>query len=176
MKVILNARKLEWVIERLVHSLLEDLALFPNTVLIGIQPRGVYFAKRIHNSLVNKGIKNIPYGAIDTTFYRDDVANSDEIRIPDISSLPFDVDGKRVILVDDVLYTGRTIRSAIDAIIDYGRPDKIELMVLIDRRLSRHLPIQPDYVGLSIDSIEGQKVNVLWKEKDQKDEVILIDK
>jgi pyrimidine operon attenuation protein / uracil phosphoribosyltransferase len=155
---------------------LEDLVLYPNTVLVGIQPRGIYFAQRIHKCLNDKiGTSAIPYGAIDITFYRDDIGSSDEIRTPDISSLPFDIEGKRVILIDDVLYTGRTIRSAIDAILDYGRPEKIELMVLIDRKLSRHLPIQPDYIGLTIDSINSQKVKVFWKEKDKKDEVILID-
>jgi pyrimidine operon attenuation protein/uracil phosphoribosyltransferase len=87
----------------------------------------------------------------------------------------FSVDGKRVVIVDDVLYTGRTIRSAFDALVDFGRPEKVELMVLIDRRYSHEFPIQADYVGLSIDSVLSQKVKVFWKENDKKDEVVLID-
>jgi pyrimidine operon attenuation protein / uracil phosphoribosyltransferase len=175
LKTILDAQQLNWVVERLVHTLLEDLDKYPNTILIGIQPRGVYFADRIVKSINKIVAKPIPYGTLDITFYRDDINSSNEIRVPSASSLPFNLENTRVVLIDDVLYSGRTIRSAMDALLDYGRPAKIDLMVLIDRRLSRQLPIQPDYIGLSIDSIVSQKVKVLWQEKDKKDEVILID-
>jgi pyrimidine operon attenuation protein/uracil phosphoribosyltransferase len=119
------------------------------------------------------GTATIDYGKLDITFYRDDLRN--ELHVPNKTDILFSIEGKRVVLIDDVLYTGRTIRAALDALMDFGRPQKVELMVLIDRRYSRELPIQPDYTGKSIDSIVTQKVKVLWKEKDGKDEVILID-
>jgi len=97
------------------------------------------------------------------------------LHVANKTDILFSIEGKRVVLIDDVLYTGRTIRAALDALMDFGRPQKVELMVLIDRRYSRELPIQPDYTGKSIDSIVTQKVKVLWQEKDGKDEVILID-
>jgi pyrimidine operon attenuation protein/uracil phosphoribosyltransferase len=112
------------------------------------------------------------YGILDITFYRDDVRN--ELRIANETDIPFSIEEKQVILVDDVLYTGRTIRAALDALLDFGRPAKVELCVLIDRRFSRELPIQPDYVGKSIDSIITERVKVGWKENEGKDEVVLL--
>ena len=112
------------------------------------------------------------YGKLDITFYRDDIRK--EIHVPNQTAINFSIEDKNVVLIDDVLYTGRTIRAALDALMDFGRPAKVELMVLIDRRYSRQLPIQPDYTGKAIDSIITQKVKVLWKEKDEKDEVVLI--
>ena len=113
------------------------------------------------------------YGKLDITFHRDDVRK--ELHVPNQTDIKFSIEGKKVILIDDVLYTGRTIRAALDALLSFGRPEKVELLVLIDRRYSRQLPIQPDYTGKSIDSIVTQKVKVLWNEKDGKDEVVLID-
>jgi pyrimidine operon attenuation protein/uracil phosphoribosyltransferase len=114
----------------------------------------------------------IQYGQLDITFYRDDVRTGlHELNRTDI---PFSIENKEVILIDDVLWTGRTIRAALDALLDFGRPAKVELCVLIDRRFSRQLPIQADYVGRPIDSIITQKVKVYWKEKDGKDEVVLL--
>ena len=106
-------------------------------------------------------------------FYRDDIR--DELHVPNQTDIPFSIENKRVILVDDVLYTGRTIRAALDALLDFGRPAKVELCVLVDRRFSRELPIQPDYVGKSIDSIISQKVKVFWKERDGREEVVLLE-
>jgi pyrimidine operon attenuation protein/uracil phosphoribosyltransferase len=116
--------------------------------------------------------QKINYGKLDITFYRDDFAK--ELHIPNQTEINFSIENKQVILIDDVLFTGRTIRSAMDAILDFGRPQKVELVTLIDRRYSRQLPIQADYVGLVIDSIVSQKVKVFWNEKDKKDEVILL--
>ena len=113
----------------------------------------------------------INYGKLDITFYRDDIRK--EIHVPNQTDIKFSIEDKNVVLIDDVLYTGRTIRAALDALMDFGRPAKVELMVLIDRRYSRQLPIQPDYTGKSIDSIITQRVKVLWKEKDEKDEVVI---
>lgn len=115
---------------------------------------------------------NIVYGKLDITFYRDDVRK--EIHVPNRTDINFSVEDKNVVLIDDVLYTGRTIRAALDALMDFGRPAKVELMVLIDRRYSRQLPIQADYIGKAIDSIITQRVKVLWAEKDNADEVVLI--
>ena len=108
--------------------------------------------------------KNINYGKLDITFYRDDIRK--ELHVANHTDIPFTIEGKRVILIDDVLYTGRTIRAALDALLDFGRPGKVELCVLIDRRFSRQLPIQPDYVGKAIDSIISQKVKVEWDKKE----------
>jgi pyrimidine operon attenuation protein / uracil phosphoribosyltransferase len=174
LKSILNSQQIGLVIKRLANQMLENHLQFENTVLIGIQPRGIYLSNRIANEISAelKG-KSISYGKLDITFYRDDLRS--EIHLPSKIDMPFSIEGKHVVLVDDVLYTGRTIRAAMDALMDFGRPAKVELMVLIDRRYSRELPIQPDYTGKSIDSIISQKVKVLWQENDGKDEVILLD-
>ena len=161
-------------IKRLAHQILENHIDLHNTVLIGIQPRGVYLSDQLVAE-IKKQIQrnNIHYGKLDITFYRDDV--SQEIRVPNQTNILFSIEGKNVILIDDVLYTGRTIRAALDALMDLGRPEKVELCVLIDRRFSRQFPIQPDYVGKSIDSIVSQKVKVFWKEKDGKEEVVMLE-
>jgi pyrimidine operon attenuation protein / uracil phosphoribosyltransferase len=174
LKTILNEQQLGITIQRLTHQLLENHLDLENTVLIGIQPRGIYFSNRIVAQLkaeVDPGL--IHYGKLDITFYRDDVRTGlHELNQTDI---PFSVENRKVILIDDVLWTGRTIRAALDALLGFGRPAKVELCVLIDRRFSRQLPIQADYTGKSIDSIITQKVKVFWKEKDGKDEVALTD-
>jgi pyrimidine operon attenuation protein/uracil phosphoribosyltransferase len=173
MKTILNDQQLEITIQRLTHQLLENHLNLENTVLIGIQPRGIYFSDRIIQQLKTQvNPSHIRYGKLDITFYRDDVRTGlHELNQTDI---PFSIENSEVILVDDVLWTGRTIRAALDALLDFGRPAKVELCVLVDRRFSRQLPIQADYIGKSIDSIITQKVKVYWKEKDGKDEVTLL--
>jgi pyrimidine operon attenuation protein/uracil phosphoribosyltransferase len=144
-----------------------------NTVIIGLQPRGVFLSDRIVAALkeIIPG-HSFHYGKLDITFYRDDVRKT--LHIANETDIPFSIEGKSVILIDDVLYTGRTIRAALDALLDFGRPSKVSLCVLIDRRFSRELPIQPDYAGKAIDSIFTDKVKVNWKEKDEKDEVVLV--
>jgi pyrimidine operon attenuation protein/uracil phosphoribosyltransferase len=174
LKSVLNGQQIELTVKRLANQILENSFSPDEIVLIGIQPRGVFLSDRIVRELyAESGSRKINYGKLDITFYRDDIRK--EIHIPNQTDIKFSIEGKKVLLVDDVLYTGRTIRAALDALLSFGRPDKVELMVLIDRRYSRDLPIQPDYTGKSIDSIVTQKVKVLWKEKDEKDEVILID-
>lgn len=177
MKTLLDSNQLHITLQRLAHQLVEDHLSFQDTVIIGIQPRGIFLSDRIA-TLVNNiiGNKQIKYGKLDITFYRDDVHTGENIHLPSVTDIPFSIENKNVILIDDVLYTGRTIRSAMDALIDYGRPQKVELMVLIDRRFNRELPIQPDYVGGTVDTMLKQKVKVFWKEKDGKDEVVLMDK
>lgn len=176
LKTILNAQQLDITIDRLCHQVLEHHLDFSNTVLIGLQPRGIYLGKRLHGKLSQlRPDVRIPYGVLDITFYRDDFNKGETLKIPNKTDVGFSIENKDVILIDDVLYTGRTIRSALDAMLDFGRPAKVELLVLVDRRFSRQLPIQPDYIGKSIDSIISQKVRVHWKENEGKDEVVLID-
>ncbi len=170
----MNNQQIELTIKRLANQILENHVNLDQTVIIGIQPRGVFLSDRIVKELATEiDSSAIVYGKLDITFYRDD--HRKELHVPNKTDIRFSIEGKKVILVDDVLYTGRTIRAALDALMDFGRPEKVELMVLIDRRYSRQLPIQPDYTGRSIDSIITQKVKVLWSDKDEKDEVVLID-
>jgi pyrimidine operon attenuation protein/uracil phosphoribosyltransferase len=172
LKSILTEQQLEITIKRLAHQVLENHVNLTNSVVIGLQPRGIYLSDRIVDEIKKEiAPDKIQYGKLDITFYRDDIRK--ELHIANRTDIPFSVEGKNVILIDDVLYTGRTIRAALDALLDFGRPEKVELCVLIDRRFSRQLPIQPDYVGKSIDSILSQKIKVYWKIKDGKDEVII---
>jgi pyrimidine operon attenuation protein / uracil phosphoribosyltransferase len=173
LKTVLNEEQLAITIKRLSHQVLENHANLRDTVFIGIQPRGVF----VSDQLVEEIRKLVPsdkvlYGKLDITFYRDDIRK--ELHVPNHTDISFSIENKNVVLIDDVLYTGRTIRAALDALLDFGRPAKVELCILIDRRFSRQLPIQPDYVGKAIDSIISQKVKVLWKKKDGKDEVVLL--
>ncbi len=173
MKSILNQQQIELTIKRLANQILENHVGLENTVLIGLQPRGIFLSDRIVKEIEKEvSTGHIHYGKLDITFYRDDIRK--ELHVPNHTNILFSIEGKNVVLIDDVLYTGRTIRAALDALMDFGRPEKVELMVLIDRRYSRQLPIQPDYKGKSIDSIITQKVKVFWREKDEKDEVVLV--
>lgn len=174
MKSILTEQQLAITIRRLAHQILENNNDLANTVLIGLQPRGIYLSDQIVDAIKNEfPAVPIQYGKLDITFYRDDIRK--ELHIANQTQIPFSIEGKTVVLIDDVLYTGRTIRAALDALLDFGRPEKVELCVLIDRRFSRQLPIQPDYTGKSIDSIITQKVRVYWNEKDGKEEVAILD-
>ena len=173
MKSILTEQQVALSIKRLAHQILENHLHLENTVLIGIQPRGIYVSDRIVNELKNiQTISKIDYGKLDITFYRDDVRK--ELKIANQTDIPFSIENKNVVIIDDVLWTGRTTRAALDALLDFGRPAKVELCVLIDRRFSRELPISADYVGRTIDTFPSQKVKVYWKEKDERDEVVLI--
>ena len=173
MKSILTEQQVALSIKRLAHQILENHLHLENAVLIGIQPRGIYVSDRIVNELKNiQTISKINYGKLDITFYRDDVRK--ELKIANQTDIPFSIENKNVVIIDDVLWTGRTTRAALDALLDFGRPAKVELCVLIDRRFSRELPISADYVGRTIDTFPSQKVKVYWKEKDERDEVVLI--
>lgn len=173
LKTLLTTQQIALTVKRLAHQLLENHVALKDTVIIGLQPRGILLSDRIVEEIKQSGeVENIVYGKLDITFYRDDVRK--EIHVPNQTEINFSVEDKQVILIDDVLYTGRTIRAALDALMDFGRPAKVELMVLIDRRYSRQLPIQADYTGRSIDSIVTQRVKVLWAENDGRDEVVLV--
>jgi pyrimidine operon attenuation protein / uracil phosphoribosyltransferase len=174
LKSILTEQQLAITIKRLAHQVLENHINLVNTVIIGLQPRGIFLSDQVVEEIKKElpSVK-IHYGKLDITFYRDDIRK--ELHIANHTDIPFSIEGKKVVLIDDVLYTGRTIRAALDALLDFGRPEKVELCVLIDRRFSRQFPIQPDYVGKSIDSIISQKVKVYWKKKDGKEEVAILD-
>jgi pyrimidine operon attenuation protein/uracil phosphoribosyltransferase len=172
---LLEGKKFQITLERLCHQLIENHNDFSDTVILGIQPRGIYLSKRIakelNNILPKHDVKN---GILDITFYRDDFRRGDSPLVPNSTQIDFIIEGKKVILVDDVLWTGRTIRAAMDAMLAFGRPAKVELLVLVDRRYSRQLPIEPDYIGIKVDAISSQKVVVSWQEADKNDKVILV--
>ena len=171
-RVILDSGIFSLTLERLAHQLIENHQDFSNTVFIGVQPRGIFLAERLTQVLAKILPKvSIPCGKLDVTFYRDDFRRTEKPLTPNHTEIDFLIEDKNVVLIDDVFYTGRTIRSAMDAMIDFGRPAKVELLVLIDRRFSRQLPVQPDYIGKTVDAITSERVLVQWKEADKEDKV-----
>ena len=162
-------------IERLCQQLIESHDNFDNTIIIGVQPRGTLLSKRIIDKLQPQ-LKDVDLksGNIDISFYRDDLRRREQPIVPEIMDMNLTIEGKDVVLIDDVLYTGRSIRSALDALMTFGRPKSVELLTLINRRFSRHLPIQPNYVGRTIDALETEKVIVEWKEINGKDRVLMV--
>lgn len=175
-KILLNEQELAITLQRLACQLIERHDDFKSTVLIGIQPRGVFLAERLKTILQEDyGVEDLLLGYLDITFFRDDFRRTIEPLEANKTRIDFVVEDKNVVFIDDVLYTGRSIRSALSAIQSFGRPNNIELLTLIDRRFSRHLPIQPDYRGRQVDAINKEKVKVSWKQQDGKDAVYLIE-
>ena len=176
-KVLLDSNQINIILHRLACQLVENHTDFKDTVLIGIQPRGIFVARRIEKILKEEyGLTGLRTGQLDITFYRDDFRRGEKPLEANKTKIDFIVEDKRVVFIDDVLYTGRSIRAALTAIQSFGRPREIELLSLIDRRFSRHLPIQPDYNGRQVDAINEEKVKVSWKENDGEDAVYLISK
>ena len=176
-KVLLTTKEVDIILHRLACQLAEKHLDFSSTILIGIQPRGKFLAQRIKAILEQEyNIKNIPLGFLDITFFRDDFRRNEKPLEANKTQIDFLVENKNVVFIDDVLYTGRSIRAALTAIQSFGRPAVIELLVLIDRRFSRDLPIQPDYRGRQVDAINDEKVLVTWAETQDRDEVLLIKK
>jgi pyrimidine operon attenuation protein/uracil phosphoribosyltransferase len=174
-KVLLNAKEVNIILHRLACQLIENHNDFSNTVLVGIQPRGKYLANRLAQMLRQEyKVKNVQLGHLDITFFRDDFRRSEKPLEANTTEINFLVENKKVVFIDDVLYTGRSIRAALTAIQSFGRPNEIELLTLIDRRFSRHLPIQPNYKGRQVDAINKEKVIVHWKEEQGEDAVYLI--
>ena len=174
-KVLLNNKEVNIILHRLACQLIEKHTDFSNTVLIGLQPRGIFLAERIKALLQEEyKLPEVQLGLLDITFYRDDFRRSDKVLEANSTEIDFLIEDKRVVFIDDVLYTGRSIRAALTAIQSFGRPSEIELLTLIDRRFSRHLPIQPDYRGRQVDAINDEKVLVNWKETSGEDAVYLI--
>ena len=170
---ILNSLQVSHTIRRLCFQLIENHHDFSNSVLVGLQPNGVFLVNRLKNELEKIHNKEIQTGALDITFYRDDFRRKEQPLVPSITNINFSIENKKVVLVDDVFFTGRTVRSGLDAIMTFGRPSKVEFLTLIERRFSRHLPIRADYIGQSIDTISEEKVTVKWTEEHGKDQILL---
>ena len=176
-RLIVNHHLLEIMVMRLCHQLIEGHGNFSNSVILGLQPRGIYVAERLQKTLSSIIGKNVPTGFLDTTFHRDDFRRRETPLTANATSIDFVIEDKNVILVDDVLYTGRSVRAAMDAMIAYGRPAKVELLVLIDRLYTRHLPIEPTYVGRRVNSLQSQRILVEWKSEEKpEDNIWLINK
>lgn len=173
-KVLLTSEEINIILHRLACQLIENHLDFSETLLVGIQPRGTLFAQRIKTILEDEyKIKDIKLGFLDITFFRDDFRRGEKTLEANKTQIDFLVEGKKAVFIDDVLYTGRSIRAALTAIQSFGRPSEIELLVLIDRRFSRNLPIQPDYRGRQVDAIGNEKVKVHWSEQHGKDVIYL---
>lgn len=174
MKTILSHHQVGISIKRMAHQILENHLQLKDTVLIGLQPRGIYLSDKIvaeMKAIIDPSL--IVYGKLDITFYRDDIHK--QLHSANKTDIPFSIEDKKVVLIDDVLWTGRTIRAALDALLDFGRPKKVELCVLIDRRFTREFPIQADYVGRTIDTFPNQKVMVYLNKKDKEESVELLE-
>jgi len=165
-RIILDKNRVDRTLTRICHQLAEDHSDFSGSALIALQPRGILLGKALKSRLKELFGLDVTYGELDTTFYRDDFRRTDKPLIPNTVNIDFDVEGKRIILIDDVLYTGRSIRAALDAINDFGRPDYIQLVTLINRKYKREVPIHPDYVGEHVDSRNDDYVKVDWNNKD----------
>ncbi len=172
-RTVMDAQAIHRALVRIAHEILERNKGVDDLALVGIRSRGVHLAERIRQAIqeTERGA-TLPFGVVDITLYRDDLdrgVQSPEVRGTDI---PFPVDGRKILLVDDVLFTGRTVRAAMDALIDFGRPQSIQLAVLVDRG-HRELPIRPDYVGKNLPTARGEQVSVRLAEVDGVDEVLI---
>ena len=174
-KILLDSKKIEIILRRLVYELIENHKDFDETVLLGLQPRGIFFIDKILEVFKrdHPNIK-IKSGILDYTFFRDDFRRSEKTLSASLTKIDFSIENKNVVLIDDVLFTGRSIKAAMSSIDTYGRPKSIELLVLIDRRFKREIPIAANYCGAKIDTFKGDRVKVLWGKK-LKDNVIYIE-
>lgn len=163
-RLLVDQVKLAVILERLARQVAERHVPFEDSVIIGLQPRGLNVAQAIQQRIATLFGHELPLGYLDITFYRDDFRRRDTPLQANRTQIDFVVEGARVILVDDVLFTGRSVRAAMDAMTAYGRPKQVELLTLVDRKLTRELPIQPDYIGLQVDSILSQRVRVDWEQ------------
>jgi pyrimidine operon attenuation protein/uracil phosphoribosyltransferase len=176
MPQVMDADRMSRALTRIAHEILERNRGTSDLALIGIRTRGVPLARRLAHILHDINQEQVPTGSLDITLYRDDLMRHAVGPQPVVrrTEIPFSIDDKRILLVDDVLYTGRTIRSALDALIDFGRPRSIQLIVLVDRG-HRELPIKADYVGKNLPTSQKQSVQVRLQEIDGEDEVLLED-
>lgn len=171
-KVVMDAEGIDRSLTRIAFEILEKNKGVEDLVLVGIRTGGIYLADRLRNKIAGTEGKTVPVGILDITLYRDDLSTSRRKPRLGKTDIPFSLDGKKVVLVDDVLFTGRTIRAAMDALIDFGRPRLIELAVLIDRG-HRELPIRADFVGKNLPSSLWEAVSVHLTEKGDRDEVVI---
>ncbi len=175
-RIILSQPQFDLVIERLCYQLIENFNQFEDACIVSVQPRGTLLADRLVKRLKTLGVPTFPYGKMDITFYRDDFRRGKTLAAS-YNEMNFLVENKRVILIDDVLYTGRSIQAALTAVNHYGRPASVDLVALVDRRFNRHLPIQGNFIGIAIDSLDEEYVKVHWSEENQsEDKVILYSK
>lgn len=175
-RLLLNSHHLSITISRLCYQLIENHNQFENTVLLGLQPKGIYVAERIKARLEKVVGKVIPLGYLDITFHRDDFRRRDAPLTPNETKVPFIIEDKNVVLIDDVLYTGRSVKSAMDAMGAFGRPAKVEFLALIDRSYSRDIPVEANYIGRRVNTVLSQKVLVELTEQGKKeDKIWLID-
>ncbi len=173
-KIIVSSDRFQLTLLRLCHQILEHHIHPEELCIIGIQERGVFLAERIKTSLAHMlGVQSFYYGMLDITFYRDDFRRRDTPIKASSTQIDFLVENKNVILVDDVLYTGRTVHAAMAALQDFGRPQKIEMLCMVDRRFNRHFPIKADYFGIAVDAVDEAYVRVEWEQKDGEDKVLL---
>ena len=173
-KVLLESKKINLILSRLVCELIENHKDFNDTVLIGLQPRGVFLFNEIIKVFENKHPDlNIKSGILDFTFFRDDFRRSEKTLSANSSEINFTIENKRIVLIDDVLFTGRSIKAAMSAIDSYGRPKSIELLVLVDRRFKREIRIEANYFGTKIDTFKGDKVKVVWDKKNINNKVFI---
>ncbi len=173
-RTIIDSKGVNLTITRLCFQLIENHHDFNNTILVALQPRGIFLLERIIAKLKElKPSLDPKTGSLDITFYRDDFRRGSTPLVASKTNMEHNIEGRRVVIVDDVLYTGRSVRSALDALLDFGRPIQVELLVFVDRRFKRHLPIQPEYVGSRVDSLNSERVIVNWGKTDGKDEVQL---
>ncbi|MFK8038391.1 MAG: bifunctional pyr operon transcriptional regulator/uracil phosphoribosyltransferase PyrR [Crocinitomicaceae bacterium] len=172
-RTVLNSKHFQITLQRLASQLKENHQDFSNSVLIGLQPRGINVLSRLKSILEEDLGHELVCGQLDITFYRDDFRRHEKPIIPSVTNIDFQIENKNVILMDDVLFSGRTIRAGLDALLAFGRPNKVELLTFIDRRLKRHLPIQPDYTGKVVDTLVNERVSVEWSEVEGEDKVVL---
>ena len=173
-KILLDSKKIDLILNRLVCQLIENHKDFKNTVLIGLQPRGTYLIEKILKIFKKKYPSiDIKSGILDFTFFRDDFRRSEKTLKANSTQINFSIENKNVVLIDDVLFTGRSIKAALSSMDSYGRPNSIELLVLIDRRYKREIPIEANYCGAKIDTFKGDKVNVVWNENSKKNVIYI---
>ena len=175
-RIIHPPERFALTIERLCRHLIEEHGDFANSCLIGVQTGGVELADRLRDRLATMGVGPLLYGKLDITFYRDDFRTGKALLTPSPTEIDFLVEDKRVILVDDVLFSGRTTVSALTALNHYGRPAQVELLVMVDRRFRRTLPVRANYRGLAVDTLHDEYVEVQWAESHGADRVILTTK
>jgi len=170
-RIILDSERFRLTLARLCYQLIENHDDFSHSVVVGLQPRGVMLSRRIIDELNRLTGQKVTYGELDVTFFRDDFRR--KALIPQNTQMDFVVEGKKVILIDDVLFTGRSIRAGLDALQQFGRPEKVELLVLVDRRWSREIPVSPDYVGITVDAVFSENVTLEWNQESQSASVYL---
>ena len=172
-RLVMDPVAIQRALVRIAHEILERNKGTADLALVGIRSRGIHIAQRIQRAIAEiEGSANIPYGVVDITLYRDDLDRGLQNPVVQGTDIPFPVGGKRILLVDDVLFTGRTIRAAMDALVDFGRPQSIQLAVLVDRG-HRELPIRADYVGKNLPTSRREQVQVRLAEADGVDEVVI---